>query len=186
MKIFRSVRENKITQSFGENKLPYYKQIGMLGHNGIDFACRNGAKIYWDVDQKGKVLENHIDNAGGLGVIIVTRDTDGQYYKHRFWHLKSFKCVPGQIINTGTIIGYADNTGNSTGSHVHRDLKKVSKNENGNYVVLNKDNGYFGAIDPKPFLVNKFVVDIMTELLGQSISLIRKVIILFQRLRSYI
>jgi len=48
MKLLRAVKTNFLTQGFGQNKLPWYKEYGMLGHNGQDWATREGERIYWD------------------------------------------------------------------------------------------------------------------------------------------
>jgi murein DD-endopeptidase MepM/ murein hydrolase activator NlpD len=167
MIIYRALKTNIITQLFGENKNPIYKTLGMLGHNGYDYSAKDSECIYWDTDGRGTVIETSIDSSGGLGVIVYSEDQE-KYYKHRFWHLKKFECKTGQILESGDLIGLADNTGVSTGIHLHRDLKECDKN----YNTLNYENGYLGAIDLKPYLENVFILDI--------IDLQKKVIVLAQ------
>ena len=163
MFIFRSIKTNFITQSFGENRIPLYKELKMLGHNGIDFLTKDGEKIYWDCDKEGLVLNIHTDNYGGLGVVVISEEK----YKHIFWHLKSFACKAGDILDSGDLLGYADNTGRSTGTHLHRAVKQVRKNKYGNYYTINKDNGFKGAIDPMPYYKNIYVKDHIAILKAQ-------------------
>ena len=60
----------------------------------------------------------------------------------------SFKV--GDRVKVGDLIGWADNTGVSTGDHLHYEVKPVD--ELGNNVL--RGNGFFGAIDPLPYLQN--------------------------------
>lgn len=193
MKIFRSLYTNWKTQGYGlENTkpemLPLYQSLGLFGHNGWDWAAGDGQKIHWDCDIEGEVLNTSTDAKGGLGVEVLTKDIDGMFI-HRFWHLKSFACQAGQKLGSGDLIGLADSTGWSTGPHLHRDLKRVERDQFGNYKTLNGDNGYFGCIDPTPYFENIFVVDKMehskkqVEMLTEQVSIWKKLIELWKKLK---
>ena len=174
MTIFRSLKTNFQTQGFGiigtkPDMLPFYQSIGLKAHNGFDWAAKDGEKIYWDCDKRGIVLNTHTDSYGGLGVTVISEDK----YKHIFWHLKGFACKAGDILDSGDLIGYADNTGRSTGTHLHRGLKRVAKNKYGNYYTLNKDNGYKGAVF---FPIKNIYVKDYIKSLETRISLFKKVI----------
>lgn len=177
---------NYITQYFGDNKLPIYKHYGMKGHNGIDFYVPTGKPLYWDCDTKGVVYKTETDSSGGIGLDIISKDEyNGQFYKHRFWHLERYAVKVGDIVETGDIIAYADNTGVSTGSHLHRGLKPVNMGVDGRYYNELQDNGYFGAIDIRPFLKNVFVVDYVKNLNGQ-LSILKKLVFLFEELMDMV
>jgi len=180
MKIYRAVKTNWISQRFGANAVKWYKKWGMKGHNGIDWIAQDGEKIYFDVSCKGVVLNTHIDGKGGLGVDIITEDKDG-IFKHRYWHLKEFKCKAGDIMETGDLIGLADNTGWSTGTHLHRGLKPQTKDENGEYKNSQQDNGYKGGIDYAPYLKSVYVKDYM-DYLTKQLSMLQRMIELFKKL----
>jgi murein DD-endopeptidase MepM/ murein hydrolase activator NlpD len=174
MKLYRSVQTNKITQPFGANYVPYYKEWGMKGHNGVDFAAQFGEPVYFDcIDCEGKVISLSENVNEGLGVVVITEDKDG-IFQHRFWHLKEIKCKVGQILSTADLIGLADTTGKALGCHLHRDLKPMEKTQFG-YQDKFPDNGYFGAIDLMPFFTNIFVKDYMDILIKQE-SILEKMI----------
>lgn len=182
MKIYRSLKLNSPVQLFGQNKLPIYKEMGLFGHNGVDWSCVTGTPLYWDVDTEGTVYKLETDSAGGVGLDIISEE-NGQFYKHRFWHLERYNVRVGDRVGTGDLIAYSDNTGLSTGPHLHRALKPVYKDKNGSYWNKYSNNGYYGGIDIEPFFTNIFVVDYMNNLKGQ-ISVMRKIILLYEQLLS--
>ena len=154
----------KYNQLFGV-KSPTYTTEGMLGHNGIDFTAHHGQPVYAAHDG---LASFQIDSGGGHGVVIITNDQfdwqDGQaYFKTIYWHLadglkepqlaSQYQDKTGFIpIKKGDLVGYADNTGQSTGDHLHFGLKPVAKSENwGTWANLAQTNGYYGAIDPMPY-----------------------------------
>lgn len=181
----RPVKTNWISQRFGENRLPIYKERGMLGHNGIDFASKYGEPIYWPcVDYEGMVYQHHIDTAGGYGIDILAK-TEDKVYKLRFWHLVKGGDMPriGTTLSTGDLVGYADNTGHSKGNHLHFGLKPQVIDKFGNYRNEFPDNKYYGAIDPMPFYNNIYVRDYMVNLTGQ-VTILKRIIYLIKNFIS--
>lgn len=191
MIIYRAVKTNWLSQGFGENLNPIYKEWGMLGHSGYDWVERSGKGVYWDTSVRGIVQGVHTDSSGGIGVDIVTETIEGAF-KHRFWHLLPNVLVKaGDIVESGDLIGYADTTGIATGSHLHRAFKKVAKDSFGNWVTQDKDNGYFGGIPiPNVMFDNKFILDVKKELKGkvelytQIRDLLRKLLGLKKQLKN--
>jgi len=183
MIIYKSLKDTFVTQGFGENLLPIYEEKGMKGHNGIDYSSKHGQNLYWNCDLKGYVYQHHVDSAGGIGLDIITIDKDGKIYKFRFWHLKENSWVApiGSWVDTGDLIGHADNTGRSTGDHLHFGLKPQIEDENGNYKNSQSGNGYFGAIDPSPFIKDIFVGDFMS-ILHAKYNILKKLIYLYKKL----
>jgi len=184
---YRPIKYNILTQGFGENKHPYYKSIGMLGHQGWDWFLKNGDKIYWNANLAGEVIEIHKDNSGGIGIVIVVRDEDGQWYKVRFWHILvgGVKVQVGQKIETGKVVALGNNTGISTNPHLHWDLKPLKWYKDGKYELLypkgtQEYEDYRGAIDITPFFKNIFVKDLMLNLEAQH-SILKKVILLIKQ-----
>lgn len=147
-----------INQHFGENLNHFYKELGLTGHNGMDFQALDGETILASHD--GVVTFAGEDGSGGLGVVIRTKDQfdykDGQsFYKTIYWHIQkgSFMVHASDEVKAGQPIAKADNTGMSTGTHLHWGLKPVYQGEQDwQWYNLEQNNGYNGAIDPEPYL----------------------------------
>ena len=174
LELYIPVKPYFVNQKFGQNLNAVYKQQGFKGHPGIDLAIFHGKPIYASHDGWASY---QVDNSGGHGVVIITDKEydyeDGQsYFKTIYWHL----CDPlrepkftspiadktGFVkVKAGELIGYGDNTGVSTGDHLHFALKPVAKGENwGAWYNIEQKNGYSGAIDPEPYLNGKYAQDL--------------------------
>ena len=121
-----------ITQRFGANPASYAK-FGLKGHNGIDFGIPTGTKLFSCID--GTVIEARSDPTGYGNYIKIENNECGVLYGH----LKSFGVTVGQSVKAGQVIGVSDNTGNSTGPHLHFGVFPKPRNS---------ANGYGGYIDP--------------------------------------
>jgi len=191
--IYPTIKPVVVNQLFGRyDKI--YAGMGMLGHNGIDFRTYHGQPVYASHDGYASY---QVDSSGGHGVVIIT---DKQYdfgetqsfYKTIYWHL----CDPlkepkykspiadktGFIkVQAGDVIGYADNTGMSTGEHLHFGLKTVAQGED-QWVWYNtqQGNGYFGCIDPMPYFNGFDQVTIVN--LKTQVSLLTQVVQKLQQL----
>ena len=146
-----------VSQFFGESWNPLYKQLGMLGHNGIDIPIKSAEPIYASHD--GIVNMVSTDLRLGYGVELLTNEAydykDQQaFYKTRYWHLLAPVVSPGQKVELGQILGYGDNTGMSTGDHLHWDLKPIFKKD-GVWQNYEPINGYFGCINLLPYLIEQ-------------------------------
>lgn len=156
-----------INQPFGASPEIYSKPEfgGMKGHNGVDFRASHGTPVYATHDG---LASFQIDSGGGHGVVILTNDkfdfeNNQVYFKTIYWHLCDGLKEPqyqspiadktGMVsVKTGDLIGYADNTGGSTGDHLHFGLKPVAPGEfPGVWSNWAQNNGYLGAIDPMPY-----------------------------------
>lgn len=183
--IYRPVKTNLITQKFGRDNtapsmLPLYNSMGMLGHNGIDMATYEGERLYFPCNVKGLVIGIHTDRYGGIGIDILTETVEG-LMKHRFWHLRSLSEIyvkVGDIVETGDLIAITNNTGKSTGNHVHYGMKPQIEKE-GKFSNAFQTNGYFGAIDQEKYIRNIYVVDYMEILNGQA-TVLKKMIYLIK------
>lgn len=87
------------------------------GHPGIDLACPTGTPVF--ASRAGVVTR--ASWFGGYGNCV---DIDcGGGYSTRFGHLESFKCAVGQHVDQGTVVALSDSTGDSTGPHVHFEIR---------------------------------------------------------------
>jgi len=134
--------EKFITQKYGENE-SYYKQfsiggVPLKGHEGIDLrapidtevlACDDG--FCQEVIDQGKT---------GYGKYIKIIHSWGESV---YAHLNEFKVEQGSQVKAGNLIGLADNTGNSSGSHLHFGIR---------INPYNRSDGWGGYSDPESLL----------------------------------
>lgn len=113
----------RITQEWGPTSFalePPYTYRGTYYphfHGGIDMASGCGAPIM--AAKAGVVVASGqplYPYDSGFGVVL----DHGGGIQTWYWHLQARVIVsPGQIVNTGQVIGYEGNTGFSTGCHLH-------------------------------------------------------------------
>lgn len=150
IKLFLPVRDVFITQPFGVNYLDFYVNLGMKGHNGIDFRAKRGCPI--SAAHDGIILFAGSDGDGGIQVIIWNEENK---FKTIYYHLLDFnsKLHKGIKVTAGEFIGSADNTGKyTTGDHLHFGMKFTDDKGN----TINSNNGYSGAVDPAPYFANQY------------------------------
>lgn len=164
-----------ITQSFGQNATDLYAKLGLKGHNGLDLRAVDGTPVYSSHD--GRVTYAGYDGAGGLTIVIRTEkefeDINGKptFWKTIYCHLKkdTLKVTGGQTVIAGQHIADADNTGASTGSHLHFGLKPIYRGEEDwTWFNLDQANGYHGAVDPTPYFDNS--IDVFKKVIKQGQS----------------
>jgi len=138
MNLVYPLRHIFVTQKWGVNP-QVYSQFGLKGHNGTDYRLfdesgkrATTALLYAPHD--GKVIEARNDPKGYGLYLKIENDKQGSI----LGHLESFNVKVGQKVNTGQLIGVCDNTGFSTGSHLHWGYYPIPRD---------KSNGYSGTID---------------------------------------
>ena len=124
----------QISQKWGENP-EYYSQLGMKGHNGVDFACPTGTPVYACHD--GTIQFSGIDSVRSLTVTI---DSVDGTLRTLYCHLSESKVKVGQVVKRGELIALSGNTGSfTTGPHLHLGVRPLP---------ANMDNGWNGASNP--------------------------------------
>ena len=108
LKLWYPLSRWQITQRFGENLVPIYKQMGMKGHNGLDFKIIGHPRVFAAHD--GFVVWSGVDQYGGVSVEIVSHKED-EGYKTIYYHLKETFTKKNRFVKAGQAIGRADNTG---------------------------------------------------------------------------
>ncbi|PZF84164.1 peptidoglycan DD-metalloendopeptidase family protein [Jiangella anatolica] len=113
------------------------------GHSGIDFAAPAGSKIYAAVG--GRVIS--VGWGGAYGNLTKVQHDDGTvgYYAHQ----SRFAVKAGQRISAGSLLGFVGNTGNSTGSHLHFEVRRNGKPTDP-IPFLNFDGKRTGSLSKEP------------------------------------
>jgi murein DD-endopeptidase MepM/ murein hydrolase activator NlpD len=114
----------KVTQAFGNPRASY-----ALGyHTGTDFTAPQGTPVRSVT--AGVVVASDTSSAYGINVQI--RHSDG---KHTLYaHLVGKSVSVGQSVTAGQLIGHVGSTGNSTGPHLHLELRLAPKFGAGNFL----------------------------------------------------
>jgi murein DD-endopeptidase MepM/ murein hydrolase activator NlpD len=120
------------TASFAQNGARWQST-----HSGQDFAVPTGTKVV--AAHGGTVVKAGGNGAGdgpAYGYAVVIKHGNGTYSQYA--HLSKINVRAGQIVRTGQQIALSGNTGNSSGPHLHFEIR-TSPN-------------YGTAIDPVAFL----------------------------------
>lgn len=111
-------------------------------HSGQDFAVPSGTKVM--AAHGGTVVKAGGNGAGdgpAYGNAIVIKHANGVYSQYA--HLSRIQVKVGQVVKTGQKIALSGNTGNSSGPHLHFEIRTTAN--------------YGSAINPVSFLRAKGV-----------------------------
>jgi murein DD-endopeptidase MepM/ murein hydrolase activator NlpD len=103
------------TSGFGMRKDP--KGWGRRMHEGVDMAGAHGSPIYATADG----VISQAGNASGYGRLIKIQHAFG--LETRYGHLYKIDIEVGQRVSRGDKIGAMGNTGRSTGTHLHYEIR---------------------------------------------------------------
>jgi murein DD-endopeptidase MepM/ murein hydrolase activator NlpD len=101
----------KVTQIFKEAK-----------HKGLDLVGLDDKTIYSTVNGTVEAARWDTHPTGGMGLYIRIRE-DGTNRRFYFAHLSEVFVKQGQRVKVGDKIGVEGSTGNSTGSHLHYEVR---------------------------------------------------------------
>jgi murein DD-endopeptidase MepM/ murein hydrolase activator NlpD len=110
----------------------YYGQAGinwMSVHTGIDFPVSYGTQVMAATD--GTVRMQYNTSYGNMAIVTAKDGTETWYC-----HLSSYRVSSGSTVKAGDVIAFSGNSGNSTGPHLHFEVRP----------------GGGAAIDPLPWL----------------------------------
>lgn len=165
LSLYYPCKPYSLNQDFG-NPDPKYLAMGLKGHNGLDLFAPDGVRVR--AAHSGTITYAGLDGSNGLLIVLRTNEEyeyekGTAYFKTLYCHLKTGSIVvhPDDVVHAGDLLALADNTGFSTGSHLHFGLKPVHQGEEEwQWYNLEQDNGYNGAIDPNPYLNGLYADDI--------------------------
>jgi murein DD-endopeptidase MepM/ murein hydrolase activator NlpD len=132
-----------VTQRFGAHP-ENYAGWGLPGHEGLDIRALTNTNIYACADGEVYEIEEQ-PNVHPYGKHIRIKHAGG--YRTVYAHLNSILVQVGGLVVAKQLIGKADSTGNSQGSHLHLSLKKDG-------ATARKETEYYAdLIDPTPFMI---------------------------------
>lgn len=144
-----------ITQGFGAELTDpilqaFYSHYGLGGHDGVDFGLPMGTPLY-AVDEGDVVWAG----PGDYGTMVTVQHSWGKSY---YGHMNNTSVSVGQHVIKGQLIGYSGQSGEATGPHLHFGMKPNNPDMH---------NGYYGKIDPMPYLPFGHA----PQAIGQSLSM---------------
>lgn len=136
----------RITQRYGSNYAAYAR-FNLKGHNGLDIGLPNKTPL---LAVRRGVYRRYSDPTG-YGVNGVLTDEEGTEWL--YGHMASHSAPDGSLVDEGARLGLSDNTGNSTGPHLHFARRPKDADRN---------NGYGGWVNPRPYLPLRYRVALQT------------------------
>jgi murein DD-endopeptidase MepM/ murein hydrolase activator NlpD len=113
------LRNYRLTSNFGMRVNPV---TGVLrNHNGLDLAAPAGTEVY--AAREGVVTEIGEDRIYGKYIII----RHGDNWVSLYGHLSKINTVLRKQVESGSVIGRVGSTGQSTGPHLHFELRQNGK-----------------------------------------------------------
>ena len=117
--------EGTVTSRYGKREAT---EVVSANHSGIDIGARTGTPIYAAVD----------------GVVTVS-SSEGEYGKHiditsedvltRYAHCSKLLVKEGQKVKKGDKIAEVGSTGNSTGPHLHFEIRRDNRTINPESII---------------------------------------------------
>ncbi|MPY32002.1 peptidoglycan DD-metalloendopeptidase family protein [Streptomyces adustus] len=126
------VAEYRLSASFGSSGERWAHR-----HTGQDFAVPIGTPVR--AVGAGRVVK--VACGGAFGIQVVIRHDGG--YRTQYAHLAAVAIDPGDRVTTGQWIGQSGTTGNSTGPHLHFEVRAGAESDS--------------ALDPLPWLEGRGV-----------------------------
>lgn len=118
----RPVAGGRITSRYGYRIHPISRSWRL--HTGLDIAKPKGAAI--KACRDGVVILARA--AGGYGNLVILNHGNG--LTTRYGHCSSLLVKPGQFVRQGQVIARVGSTGNSTGPHLHLEVRQNGKSIN--------------------------------------------------------
>jgi murein DD-endopeptidase MepM/ murein hydrolase activator NlpD len=89
-----------------------------IGHRAIDIAAPIGTPVY--AADNGIVIKSGYSKDGYGGRVIIDHQID---YVTLYAHLSQALVQEGDVVQKGQLIGHVGSTGNSTGPHIHIEIR---------------------------------------------------------------
>ena len=106
-------------------------------HGALDYAVASGTPVY---AAAAGVVMSTANLSGSYGTYVVIRHANGlqSYYAHGTYG--SICVSPGQTVSKGQKIMLSGNTGNSSGAHLHFEVRRSPYNYNGYATAYGQDS----------------------------------------------
>lgn len=117
--VFPLAIPSPITSLFGWRTHPIFGDRRF--HTGTDLGAPEGTPVVASKDGEVHVA----DYLGGYGLTVILRHAEGTL-ETRYAHLSRILVRPGETVKQGEVVGLVGSTGNSTGPHLHFELRELT------------------------------------------------------------
>lgn len=111
--------DHKAGSPYGMRRSPISGRMGK--HHGQDIGCRRGTRI--KSVAAGTVVVSRRSKSAGRYVQISHPNPSGEQLTTTYMHLSRRKVKTGRAVRRGKVIGKCGSTGNSTGPHLHFEVR---------------------------------------------------------------
>lgn len=118
----------RISSSYGSRINPITGKRHV--HTGIDLTCKRGEEVLALADG---VVETVRPGNRGYGNYLTLRHSFG--FMSSYAHLQHFKVKSGEFVSKGDVIAQCGNSGNSTGPHLHYEVRFLGRALNPQYLM---------------------------------------------------
>ena len=121
-------------------------------HGGVDLVCDASKAIYAVCDgyvAQSRIVTDRSNKTWEWGNYVAIQDAAGRYVYH--CHMSARTVGQGQTVKAGQQIGVEGSTGNSTGSHLHFEVRAkdgVTKLSAADYLGIPNVAGTYGETPP--------------------------------------
>ncbi|HET6243052.1 MAG: peptidoglycan DD-metalloendopeptidase family protein [Bacteroidetes bacterium] len=158
-----------------ENKCDYHHPIsgyvtsnfgtrGSRFHYGIDIKLQIGDSVYNAFEGTVRIAKK----SASYGNVVVVRHNNG--LETLYAHLDKISVELGDVIGSGDLIGFGGNTGRSTGSHLHFEVRFQGEAINPNDIICFENN----RLKMDTLAINKHLFDYVVNARAVKYYSVRK------------
>ena len=113
----------EVSSEFGMRKHPTKGK--MMNHNGVDISTKGQHLPVFATEDKGKVVKVGYQKGGaGNYVTVEYNRPDGNKFQTTYMHLSEVAVKKDEIVNAKQKLGVTGSTGDSTGVHLHFEVRE--------------------------------------------------------------
>lgn len=143
-----------VSSQFGRRTHPISGETNSM-HYGLDISAPEGVAnviasksgvVVYPTNNKGSCVKGDKSCGGGYGNYVVILHNDGTYTLYAHMYTDSIRVSAGQNVLQGQVIGTVGSTGNSTGGHLHFEVRVGGNSKEAAQNPLN----YISTENPRP------------------------------------
>ena len=157
------------TDPFGSGQTFFHSGIDIAGGRGLGqvniIAAKDGVVVFSSKDGEVCTSGSHQSTCGGgYGNYIIIQHTDGNYTLYGHLYENSLTVKEGESVKQGQVIAKMGSSGNSTGAHLHFEVREGQNDYSATVDPLN----YVDPDNPRPTNASSDLVDFIESFEGHT------------------